>query len=92
MKKYNPTRLIAALLLISAYSCNQAPKVTEKQGERTVIQEQKVYEWRGENRSGIYNETGLLKVWPEGGPELVWELRVLVMVMDHQFLPPIVCT
>ncbi|MCD6347429.1 MAG: PQQ-like beta-propeller repeat protein [Bacteroidales bacterium] len=33
----------------------------------------KVYEWRGENRSGIYNDKGLLKVWPEGGPELVWE-------------------
>ena len=66
-------RLIAALFLISVYSCNQAPKVAEQQDERSVIQELKVYEWRGENRSGIYNETGLLKEWPEEGPELVWE-------------------
>lgn len=33
----------------------------------------KVYEWRGENRSGIYQEENLMKAWPENGPELVWE-------------------
>jgi outer membrane protein assembly factor BamB len=32
-----------------------------------------LYEWRGPDRSGIYNETGLLKKWPAGGPELLWE-------------------
>ena len=29
-------------------------------------------EWRGIGRTGIYNETGLLKSWPENGPELLW--------------------
>ncbi len=29
--------------------------------------------WRGPERSGIYPETGLLKSWPAGGPELLWE-------------------
>ncbi len=29
--------------------------------------------WRGPNRSGIYNETGLLKSWPSSGPALIWE-------------------
>lgn len=29
-------------------------------------------EWRGIGRTGIYNESGLMKVWPEGGPEKVW--------------------
>ncbi len=29
--------------------------------------------WRGVNRSGIYNESGLLKSWPAGGPKLIWE-------------------
>lgn len=29
-------------------------------------------QWRGENRDGIYNESGLLKQWPEDGPELLW--------------------
>jgi outer membrane protein assembly factor BamB len=29
--------------------------------------------WRGPNRDGIYNETGLLKSWPAEGPQLLWE-------------------
>ena len=29
-------------------------------------------EWREENRTGVSSETGLLKVWPETGPELLW--------------------
>lgn len=32
-----------------------------------------LYEWRGPNRTGIYNETGLLKKWPAGGPKLLWD-------------------
>lgn len=32
-----------------------------------------LYDWRGPNRTGVYNETGLLKQWPENGPELIWE-------------------
>jgi outer membrane protein assembly factor BamB len=32
-----------------------------------------LYEWRGPDRTGIYNETGLLKKWPDGGPKLLWE-------------------
>ena len=32
-----------------------------------------LYEWRGPERSGIYNESGLLKKWPAGGPALIWE-------------------
>lgn len=29
--------------------------------------------WRGPDRTGIYNETGLLKTWPAAGPALLWE-------------------
>jgi outer membrane protein assembly factor BamB len=32
-----------------------------------------LYEWRGPGRTGVYNETGLLKKWPDGGPKLLWE-------------------
>ncbi len=32
--------------------------------------------WRGDG-SGIYNETGLLKQWPEGGPEIFWTFEGL---------------
>lgn len=33
---------------------------------------QTTIQWRGEDRTGIYKETGLLKSWPDGGPELLW--------------------
>lgn len=29
--------------------------------------------WRGPGRTGIYNETNLLKSWPAEGPALLWE-------------------
>jgi outer membrane protein assembly factor BamB len=32
-----------------------------------------LYEWRGPGRSGVYDESGLLKKWPSGGPVLLWE-------------------
>lgn len=38
---------------------------------------QKFVQWRGDNRDGIYNETGLLKSWPENGPELLWHFENL---------------
>jgi len=36
------------------------------------VSSQEISQWRGVNRDGIYNETGLLKTWPEKGPELLW--------------------
>ncbi|MDX9882583.1 MAG: PQQ-like beta-propeller repeat protein [Prolixibacteraceae bacterium] len=33
----------------------------------------KIYQWRGDNRSGVYSEKNLLKTWQEGGPQLIWE-------------------
>ena len=33
---------------------------------------QEILQWRGFNRDGVYNETGLLKTWPATGPELLW--------------------
>ncbi len=32
-------------------------------------------QWRGPNRDGIFPETGLLKVWPEGGPQQILEVE-----------------
>lgn len=31
-------------------------------------------QWRGPNRDGINDETGLLKEWPEGGPKVLWHV------------------
>jgi len=35
------------------------------------------YQFRGENRDGIYPDTGLLDVWPEGGPKLIYTYQDL---------------
>ena len=32
-------------------------------------------QWRGPNRDGISNETGLLKQWPADGPSLAWNAK-----------------
>lgn len=32
-------------------------------------------QWRGANRDGISQETGLLKQWPSQGPQLVWKTQ-----------------
>ena len=32
-------------------------------------------QWRGPNRDGISNETGLLKQWPADGPPLAWKTK-----------------
>ncbi|MCY1722767.1 PQQ-binding-like beta-propeller repeat protein [Prolixibacteraceae bacterium Z1-6] len=36
---------------------------------------QELYQWRGENRSGIFPEDNLLKSWPADGPEEIWFLE-----------------
>jgi outer membrane protein assembly factor BamB len=33
--------------------------------------------WREENRTGVSSEKGLLKSWPEGGPDLLWSNQKL---------------
>lgn len=34
-------------------------------------------EFRGEGRTGVYNEAGLLRKWPEKGPEMLWSVTGL---------------
>lgn len=92
MKKYSISIIIAALVLISICSCNNMQKPTEGQDENSIIQEQEVYEWRGKNRSGNYNETGLLKEWTEEGPELVWEYEGAGNGYGSPILHQIECT
>lgn len=38
---------------------------------------QKPTSWRGPSRDGKYPETGLLKKWPAGGPEILWSYEQL---------------
>ncbi len=58
MKNYG-RKLIAALVLITSV-------LNVSYGQ--------VFGWRGPGRSGIYNEKGLLKSWPDQGPSLLWEV------------------
>jgi outer membrane protein assembly factor BamB len=32
-------------------------------------------QWRGPNRDGMSQETGLLKQWPADGPKLIWQIK-----------------
>jgi len=34
---------------------------------------QEVLQFRGPDRTGVYHESNLLKTWPDGGPDLLWE-------------------
>ena len=38
----------------------------------SLQQKTKIYQWRGTDRKGIYNESNLLKTWPEEGPKEIW--------------------
>ena len=42
-----------------------------------VINAQNWPQWRGPEQDAICTETGLLQSWPEGGPELLWEISGL---------------
>ena len=54
----NPFLILLIAVIIS--SCN--------------MKEEPVSQWRGPNRSGVYNETGLLTQWPAEGPRLLWAI------------------
>ena len=36
---------------------------------------QLISQWRGDNRTGLYNDENLLEEWPENGPELLWSVN-----------------
>ncbi len=38
----------------------------------TSPEKEKISEWRGPNRTGIYHDKNLLNQWPENGPQLLW--------------------
>jgi len=44
-----------------------------------------IHEWRGPDRSGIYNESNLLKSWPAEGPKELWSINTI----GNGFVSPI---
>ena len=57
------TKSIPAFLIAFLFSCSPS--------------EPEISQWRGPERDGKYPETGLLKSWPEGGPEMLWSFEGL---------------
>jgi outer membrane protein assembly factor BamB len=39
------------------------------------IEKNKIFEWRGQDRTGVYLESNLLKVWPAEGPKEIWAIE-----------------
>jgi len=64
MKKYLCFTLLWSLFLLSCQRKNEPSALQNAQ-------------WRGENRDGVYNETGLLREWPAEGPQLLWHFEGL---------------
>jgi len=64
-------RSLASLFLLAGASCALLlaglPARAQTNGEWP--------QWRGANRDGVSQETGLLKQWPEGGPPLAWKAQ-----------------
>lgn len=42
-----------------------------------TLYSQESLQWRGPHRNGIYDEKGLLRSWPDGGPALIWSYQGL---------------
>ncbi|MBN1361210.1 MAG: PQQ-like beta-propeller repeat protein [Sedimentisphaerales bacterium] len=55
----NKVRGVCVVLLVAAIAAN--------------AQVAEWYQWRGPERDAISTDSGLLKQWPSGGPELVWK-------------------
>lgn len=53
-------KAIILLVLVQLWACSS--------------KEVKIYEWRGKDRTGIYNESNLLKEWPPEGPVELWSI------------------
>lgn len=53
---------LALLVLLILTSCSEQAEFSQ---------------WRGPDRDGKYPETGLLKMWPDEGPELLWSFEGL---------------
>ncbi len=58
-------RLILGILILTVFVVASAVYAAETEAEWPG--------WRGRQRDGKSPDTGLLKQWPEGGPELLWK-------------------
>lgn len=78
MRRHQVLLTFATVLALGATSCKQEPQieiVESPQTESPVAESATVLnwpQWRGADRSDRSPDTGLLKSWPEGGPNRLW--------------------
>ena len=74
---------LLAFLVIEA-SCNtrsnnKKDSISEQNDSHKIeqVSQANVTSWRGPNSTGVYPETGLMKEWPDKGPEVLWQYEGL---------------
>jgi outer membrane protein assembly factor BamB len=67
---------LAAITITVLTKCSSSP-ASKKAKTVEIGQQNKISQWRPENRTGVSSETGLLKSWPQKGPELIWSVKTL---------------
>src|SRR4030042_6971199 len=72
MKRLISILLIPVSLVILGYVIYSCGNPDSGAKAVQITSDQQISEWREDNRTGVSSETGLLKSWPESGPELIW--------------------
>ncbi len=73
MKKVIVIFIVLAILVVAGYLIFNSGTPRQVSGSVQLADNQKISEWREENRTGNSSETSLLKSWPEEGPGLIWQ-------------------
>src|SRR5688572_2541686 len=63
---------VCAALLMPIMSAQQS--ANQSTSAQSATADKDWFQWRGPNRDGISQETGLLQQWPKGGPPQVWRV------------------
>jgi len=67
--------LIAALALSASLTAGVLAQRAVKMPAANKASATDWPQWRGPQRNGLSNETGLLKEWPKAGPKLLWQIK-----------------
>ena len=79
-------RLFIAIILVTVFALNLFSQVTTKwrgpEGngkypDKVLLISQEPTKWRGPEGNGKYPDKGLLKQWPQNGPEILWTFNDL---------------
>ena len=68
--------LTVSLALVAVTSAQQ-PATPASTSAQSATADKEWFQWRGPNRDGISQETGLLQEWPKFGPPLAWRVNGL---------------